>query len=57
MQHNPQNDDWDLVIKGHTTLFDLRLKEVWNYRDLLFLFVKRENKCLSMIFFQSKGEK
>jgi lipopolysaccharide transport system permease protein len=42
MQHNPQNDDWDLVIKGHTTLFDLRLKEVWHYRDLLFLFVKRD---------------
>jgi lipopolysaccharide transport system permease protein len=30
------------VIKGHTTLFDLRLKEVWHYRDLLFLFVKRD---------------
>jgi lipopolysaccharide transport system permease protein len=42
MQHNPQNDDWDLVIKGHTTLFDLRLKEVWHYRDLLFLLVKRD---------------
>jgi len=42
MQHNPQNYDWDLVIKGHTTLFDLRLKEVWHYRDLLFLFVKRD---------------
>lgn len=33
---------WDLIIKGHTTLFDVRFKEVWHYRDLLFLFVKRD---------------
>ncbi|MGL2964090.1 ABC transporter permease [Flavobacterium sp. RSB2_4_14] len=42
LNNNPQTDDWDLVIKGHTSLFDLRLKEVWHYRDLLFLFVKRD---------------
>src|SRR5690348_5474699 len=37
-----QNESWTEVIapKGH--VFDLRLKEVWRYRDLLFLFVKRD---------------
>ncbi|HEX9979487.1 MAG TPA: ABC transporter permease [Flavobacterium sp.] len=34
--------DWDLVIKGHTSLFDIRFKDLWNYRDLLWMFVKRD---------------
>ena len=34
--------DWDYVIESKSTLFDLRLKEVWNYRDLLVLFVRRD---------------
>jgi lipopolysaccharide transport system permease protein len=34
--------DWDSVIESKFSLFDLRLKEVWRYRDLLFLFVKRD---------------
>lgn len=42
MQHSRITDDWDLVIKGHTSLFDLRFKDLWNYRDLLFMFVKRD---------------
>ena len=43
MKNNSINDDdWDLVIKGNTSLFDVRLKEVWHYRDLLFMFVKRD---------------
>lgn len=42
MKNDNQSQDWDLVIKGHTSLFDVRLKEVWHYRDLLFLFVKRD---------------
>jgi len=39
---NKHNDNWDLVIEGKTSLFDLRLKEVWKYRDLLQMFVKRD---------------
>lgn len=35
-------DEWDHVIESKSSLFDLRLKEVWNYRDLLFLFVRRD---------------
>ena len=33
---------WDLVIKGHTSLFDLKLRDVWRYRDLLAMFVRRD---------------
>ena len=41
-QHTAANEHWDMVIEPHARLFDLKLKEVWNYRDLLFLFVKRD---------------
>jgi lipopolysaccharide transport system permease protein len=42
MDRNSQSQDWDLIIKGHTSLFDLKFKDLWHYRDLLFLFVKRD---------------
>lgn len=35
-------DAWDMVIKPHNSFFELNLKEVWRYRDLLTLFVKRD---------------
>jgi lipopolysaccharide transport system permease protein len=34
--------DWDLIIKPRTPLLQLELKEVWQYRDLLLLMVKRD---------------
>jgi lipopolysaccharide transport system permease protein len=37
-----ENEDWDLVIEPKAGLFSTNLKEVWRYRDLLFLFVKRD---------------
>ncbi|WP_026952118.1 ABC transporter permease [Algoriphagus mannitolivorans] len=36
------SEQWDLIIEPKNKLFDLKLKEVWRYRDLLFLFVKRD---------------
>ncbi len=36
------NKQWDLILKPTAVLFDLRLKEVWKYKDLLVLFVKRD---------------
>ncbi|HEX3100257.1 MAG TPA: ABC transporter permease [Pyrinomonadaceae bacterium] len=36
------NEQWDLIIEGRSSLFDLKLREVWHYRDLLFMFVKRD---------------
>jgi len=35
-------EHWDLIIQPKAHLFDLKLKEVWKYRDLLLLFVKRD---------------
>jgi len=35
-------EDWDEVIEPTGKLLDLRLNEVWKYRDLLLLFVKRD---------------
>lgn len=37
-----ENEDWDLVLKPQSSLFDINIKEIWRYRDLLFLFVKRD---------------
>ncbi|MCL9805120.1 ABC transporter permease [Flavobacterium amniphilum] len=37
-----QEDHWDHVIESRNSLFDLRLREIWHYRDLLFLFVRRD---------------
>src|SRR4051812_34086556 len=36
------DEGWTEVITPRDHLFDLHLKEVWRYRDLLFLFVKRD---------------
>lgn len=36
------DEEWDLVILPKSKLLDLNLKEVWRYRDLLMLFVKRD---------------
>jgi len=37
-----KNNDWLFEIKPKDSLIRLNLKEVWQYRDLLFLFVKRD---------------
>lgn len=42
MGQSNEIEDWDLVIKAESSLFSLRLNEVWAYRDLLFLMVKRD---------------
>jgi lipopolysaccharide transport system permease protein len=34
--------EWDLTIEPQTSLFELNLKDVWRYRDLLWMFVKRD---------------
>ena len=42
MKSTQESSDWDLVIKGHTSLFDLKFNDLWRYRDLLVMFVKRD---------------
>lgn len=37
-----EEHDWDLVIKGRSSLFDLKFGDLWRYRDLLVMFVKRD---------------
>ena len=37
-----QREKWLFEISPKTSLLDLNLKEIWQYRDLLFLFVKRD---------------
>ena len=36
------DDHWDMVIEPRSSLLDLKLKEVWHYRDLMWLFVRRD---------------
>ncbi len=42
MTSNYKNQNWDLIIKESNSLFEINFQEVWRYRDLLFLFVKRD---------------
>ncbi len=37
-----ENENWTIVIKPRNKLFEVNLKEIWDYRDLLALFVKRD---------------
>lgn len=37
-----KNQRWDLVVGPKSGWFDLRLLEIWQYRDLVSLFVKRD---------------
>ncbi len=39
-----KEEHWDVVLTARQPLFDLRLKEVWQYRDLLMLLVRRDIK-------------
>lgn len=36
-----EKQKWTEQISAKHSLFDFKLKEVWNYRDLLFLMVRR----------------
>jgi len=42
MKNTQESQDWDLVIKGHSSLFDVNFGDLWRYRDLLAMFVKRD---------------
>lgn len=42
MKENKEYEDWTLVIKGHSSLFDIKFNDLWRYRDLLLMFVKRD---------------
>jgi lipopolysaccharide transport system permease protein len=33
---------WDMIIEGKSSLLDFKFREVWRYRDLLMILVKRD---------------
>ena len=37
-----QNQQWTETIESKHSLLDLNLKEVWRYKDLVYMFVKRD---------------
>ena len=37
-----KSSDWDLVITSHRGWFNLDLKGIWQYRDLIRLFIRRD---------------
>lgn len=39
-------NNWTTVIKPKTRLLDLNLKELWKYKDLIVMFVKRDFKTM-----------
>ena len=41
MSQTIENENWTTIIKPRNKLFEVNLKEIWDYRDLMTLFVKR----------------
>ena len=37
-----EEEQWDMVIKPQSHLLDINFRELWHYRDLLSMFVKRD---------------
>lgn len=37
-----QSENWGLIITGKKKLFSLQLNDIWRYRDLLYMLVKRD---------------
>ncbi len=42
IKENNIQEKWSLIIKPKRSLFDVNLKAIWDYRDLIVLFVRRD---------------
>jgi lipopolysaccharide transport system permease protein len=42
MNAKDQKEEWTLIVKPQVRWFDINLRDLWNYRDLVMLFVKRD---------------
>jgi len=42
MNDSTKDNEWSLVIQPKKGLLDINLKEIWQYRDLVMLFVRRD---------------
>ena len=38
----PETYSWDTIIESKSSIFSVNFKELWHYRDLLVLFVRRD---------------
>src|SRR3990172_7877967 len=41
-EYSPEAEQWDMIIQARRSLLDLRLGELWRYKDLALLFVHRD---------------
>ncbi|MDN5211461.1 ABC transporter permease [Fulvivirgaceae bacterium BMA12] len=39
---NTKNADWTMVISPKSNMLSLQLEDIWRYKDLLYLFVRRD---------------
>lgn len=46
MNNTNQNTDWDIVVKPQSNFLKINFKELWNYKDLIVLMVKRDLTAL-----------
>ncbi len=37
-----KNEKWTIEIKPYSSLFDINFKEIWQYKDLLQMFIRRD---------------
>src|SRR3989337_1295591 len=42
MNANEREEHWDLVIKPNPKTFAIKFSEIWHFKDLLLLFVRRD---------------
>jgi lipopolysaccharide transport system permease protein len=42
MTSSENDSNWTTSIRPHSGWFDINLKEIWSYRDLILLFVRRD---------------
>ena len=42
MNQQTESENWDLIITPHKKWYDLQLGDLWRYRDLIALFVRRD---------------
>ena len=42
MNQHPDHEEWDLEIVPTSGIFDINWRELWQYRDLIALFVRRD---------------
>lgn len=42
MNDSRLKDSWDVVISSRNSVFEINLKQIWRYRDLLWILVRRD---------------